>query len=341
MSEASKMAIKVAASLALTIFLALSFGWEKPYWGAIAVVVMGTTESYGHAIQKASHRVLGTLIGAVLGFTLIACFGQQRELFFLSITGLGAFVAYMSARSPNGYVYKMAFIVAIIVSLAGGLSEGYSFHLAILRLEENLLGVICFSTVFSVLWPNSNTLSSSVKSQDGKPTVALSTKQEGYLRALKFICITCVSWALWIYLPIPGGFMFPLIAATMGVSMVEFKSKLMNKMLGLIYLWSIVIILQYVFILPTLDAGWQLAAFYFINCFAIWRVFYRPEHMVVRMLGGQFLVLLTMSAQYLRPVYDINSPLQMLLFLSLVLVTIKIVMQLAEAVFEPSQTRLA
>ncbi|MDO6762146.1 FUSC family protein [Agarivorans sp. 1_MG-2023] len=328
------MAIKVAASLALTIFLALSFGWDKPYWGAVTVIVMATTESYGHAIQKVSHRLFGTVIGAVVGFTLISCFGQQRELFFLSVLSLGAISSYMSARSANGYVYKMAFIVAIIVSLAGGLSEGYSFQLAVIRIQETLLGAVCFSLVFSLLWPESNAARVSRKQLAVQSKEAIASKREGVFRAIKFIFITIVSWALWIYLSIPDGFMFPLLAATLGVSMVEFSSKLMNKMLGLIYLWSAIILLEYVFILPMLETGWQLAAFYFINCFVIWRLFYRPEHLVVRMLGGQFLVLMTMTAQYLTPVYDINSPLQMLLFLSLVLITVKMVSQLVEELLQ-------
>ncbi|WP_220718760.1 FUSC family protein [Agarivorans litoreus] len=331
MTDATKLAIKVALSLALTIFLALSFGWDKPYWAGAVVVIMATTESYGYAKQKASHRLVGTLVGAVLAAVLITNFGQQRELFFLVITTLGAFAAYMSANSAYGYAYKVAFMVAMIVCLAGGLSELYSFQLGILRLQENLLGVVCFSAVFSLLWPESSLTRLKTKAKIAKEKEAFKNVKEGQLRAIKFFCFTSVCWALWIYLPIPGSFMFPMLAASLGISLVEFNSAVFNKLLVVLYFWAVVILLQYVFLLPMLESGWQLAAFYFVNCFVIWRVFHKPEQLVMRLMGGQFLVLLTMNAQHLRPVYDINSSLQMLMHLSVLIVVMKIVIQIIES----------
>ncbi|WP_163133654.1 FUSC family protein [Agarivorans sp. Alg241-V36] len=323
MNAASIKAIKVAASLSLTIVLALSFGWEKPYWGAIAVIVMATTESYSHALHKARQRVIGTASGVVLGFTLLALFGQQRELFLLSELVLGGLAAYMSARSRYAYVYKMSFIVAIIVALASGLSESLSFSLAVLRVQETLLGVVCYSLVFSLLWPE-------LKDPKALPKQVIRTKQEGGLRAFKFVAVTLVSWSLWIYLPIPGGFMFPLIAATLGLSLIEFPYHYLNKILGLVYVWSAVVLSQYVFVLPLLDSVWQLGAFYFVNVFLVWHFFPKENQLPMRILGGQFLVLLTMNAQHLRPIFDINSSLQMLLFLSLILITVRFVVHLVE-----------
>jgi MFS family permease len=323
MNAASIKAIKVAASLSLTVVIALSFGWEKPYWGAVAVIVMATTESYSHALHKARQRVIGTASGVVLGFTLLALFGQQRELFLLSELVLGGIAAYMSARSRYAYVYKMAFIVAIIVTLASGLSESLSFSLAVLRVQETLLGVVCYSLVFSLLWPE-------LKDPKTLPKQVLQTKQEGRLRALKFVAVTLVSWSLWIALPMPGGFMFPLLAATLGLSLIEFPYHFLNKVLGLVYVLAVVVLSQYVFLLPLLDSVWQLGAFYFINVFLLWRMFPKKTQLPLRILGGQFLVLLTMNAQHLRPVFDINSSLQMLMFLSLVLIVIRFVIHLVE-----------
>ncbi|MPW30849.1 hypothetical protein F9L16_17830 [Agarivorans sp. B2Z047] len=326
MSVASIKAIKVAISLSLTIVLALSFGWEKPYWAAIAVVVMATTESFSHALHKARQRVIGTASGVVLGFALLALFGQQRELFLLSELLLGGTAAYMSARSKYAYVYKMAFIVAVIVSLASGLSQSLSFSLAVLRVQETILGVVVYSLVFSLLWPE-------VKDPKTLPKQVLLSQAEGRLRALKFVVVTLVSWMLWIVLPMPGGFMFPLIAATMGLSIIEFPYHYLNKILGLVYVWACVVLTQYVFVLPLLDNAWQLGTFYFVNTFAVWRLFPKDNQVPMRILGGQFLVLLTMNAQHLRPVFDINASLQMLLFLSLILIIVRFVIHFVDTFF--------
>lgn len=63
LSLTTKEAIKVGLSIAISICLALWFGWEKPYWAAIAVVVMAVNESFAHSIQKGKNRILGTLLG--------------------------------------------------------------------------------------------------------------------------------------------------------------------------------------------------------------------------------------------------------------------------------------
>ncbi|WP_220721251.1 FUSC family protein [Agarivorans litoreus] len=326
MTTASIKAIKVSASLSLAILLALSFGWEKPYWAAIAVIVMATTENYSHALHKARQRIIGTASGVVLGFVLLALFGQQRELFLLSELILGGFAAYMSARSRHAYAYRMAFIVALIIALASGLSETFSFHLAVLRVQETLLGVICYSLVFSLFWPEK-------KDPNVVPRQVILSQAEAGLRVLKFIVVTLVSWMIWIYLPMPGGFMFPLIAATLGLSIIEFPHHYLNKVLGLVYIWACIVLTQYVFVLPLLDNGWQLGTFYFVNTFAVWRLFPKDNQLPMRILGGQFLVLLTMNAQHLRPVFDIHSSLQMLLFLSVVLIIIRFVVYFVDTFF--------
>ena len=44
-TASTKDAIKAALSIVIAICLALWFGWEKPYWAAIAVAVMTLNES--------------------------------------------------------------------------------------------------------------------------------------------------------------------------------------------------------------------------------------------------------------------------------------------------------
>ncbi|GGA81293.1 hypothetical protein GCM10011369_24050 [Neiella marina] len=333
MTVQGKQAIKVALSLALTIFLALSFGWEKPYWGGLAVVVMATAESYSHALSKGRQRLLGTVLGVILAFVWISLFAQQRELFFLSFVTTGAIAAYASAQSRFSYVYKMTFLVASIVSLSGGLTEQHSFYLAILRGQETLLGVICFSVVHSVLWPSMNQDSSTASASGSIGLV--SPHRTGLTRAAKFIVINSAAWLAWIYLPIPGGFLFPILMASLSNALVEFPARWFNQLMLLVIGWAVVVLLQYVLLLPQLTAGWQLALFYFANCFVAWRLFHRPEQLPLRMLGAQMLLMLTMTAQYLRPVYDIILPLQMLLYMLIAMALIRLVCAAVEQMLEP------
>ncbi|MBD1389136.1 FUSC family protein [Neiella sp. HB171785] len=334
MTIQSKQAFKVALSLALTIALALSFGWQKPYWGGLAVIVMAVAESYNHAVAKGRHRLIGTAFGVVLAFVWISLFGQQRELFFLSFVCTGALASYSSATSRYSYVFKMTFLVATIVSLIGGLTEQYSFHLAILRGQETLLGVVCFTLVHSILWPSMNRPQQPSDGRTSQFANVAQARREGLIRAAKFVVINCIAWLAWIYLPIPGGFLFPILVASLSNALVEFPASWFNKLMLVVIGWALVVLIQYVFLLPQLTAGWQLALFYFANCFVAWRLFHRPEQLPLRMLGAQMLIMLTMTAQYLRPQYDIIQPLQMLLYMLITMVLIRLVCGAVEQTLE-------
>lgn len=440
--DKTRFAIKAALSVALTIYLALSFGWEKPYWAGVVVVILVTTSSHGHARQKASHRLLGTLVGTISA-VLLMNLAQEHALFFVCFLLLGAVASYLSVSSRQGYVYQVGFMVCAIVCFAGGLNEQQSFYLAILRIQENLLGVICFSLVFALLWPKSvateffeqfssalelinqsqqhlttgcstqqhkqlaqagkglercaqildlpaghlgelhaqraawqqcldqgnallsemklsahrgadpackNTLIALMRSVEQKevtttggagdrainaenpPQVDQPDEQRMKARwhAIGFVLATLVTWGIWIYLPLPGGFMIPLLGGSLVISLVGYSSELIFKTGLLVLLISTAVLIEFVFLMPALNGGWELAGFYFINCFAIWRIFHQREYTAVRMLGGLWLLLLTMSAQHLRPQFDIQSPLQMLMYTTLILMIVRSVKQWIE-----------
>ncbi|GAL02238.1 hypothetical protein JCM19237_5131 [Photobacterium aphoticum] len=79
--------------------------------------------------------------------------------------------------------------------------------------------------------------------------------------------------------------------------------------------WSVIMLAQYVFIMPLFTEVWQLAAFYFVNTFAIWYIFAQPQQLLMRLLGAQHLVLMTNGAMQLTPRFDIQQALLQLLLI--------------------------
>lgn len=153
LNASTKEAIKVALSIVIALSLALWFQWEKPYWAAIAVVVMALNESYAHSIHKGHNRVWGTLVGIAYALFLIGTFPQDPFLFLSFLTMFLGLCIFMSSDEKYGYIFSMAFTVCSIVACMGQFDDQTIFHFAILRLQETVLGVITFSVVYRIVWP--------------------------------------------------------------------------------------------------------------------------------------------------------------------------------------------
>ncbi|PSU35623.1 FUSC family protein [Photobacterium lutimaris] len=521
--------LKVATALTLAIVSALWLGWERPYWAGFAVIVMAATETFGHSMKKGRHRLLGTLLGVIAAFLLVGLFAQQLVLFTLFYSAFAAACVYLQDNPRNGYLWTISLVVGTLVIVMGKLQPELTFAVAVLRVQETILGIFCFTLVFSLLWPRSSrhtvlsTLRQYFDSQSqhieaaiteldengrftqplhlgdslkqltqledliyaaqadsyhiasdrqqwqtlldrlnqwallcghlAEHTEALSTpldssltpqirdllkritvriascqqllqdplpaklqynnpdpqpinlpsgrldlddhleqgstmllatqlsqidqlhhdilrslvevnrfelesisaleqpprlrptpsdphrtadrarrnkwgfRPDSAIHAIKICLIIWVCIALWIYVPMPGGAMVVLLGAILGAIVIPLPFVSIWALLILIFVWSLFVLIQYVFIMPTFTEVWQLVAFYFINIFCIWRIFHQPQHAIHRLLGSQILILMTSGAMQLTPVYDIQLALLQLMLVSIVMLVIFFVNQ--------------
>lgn len=149
--------------------------------------------------------------------------------------------------------------------------------------------------------------------------------KQDYRKVLHGLSIFLIGILAWIYIPVPGGFIFPMLAAIMGSILPTMpNSVIKNAFIGMFGLGP-VIVAQYVLIMPYFTELWQLAGFYFFNTIVLWRIFYRPQHLVYRILGVNLLVSLTTGAMSLTPVYRIETSLLLMVTLTLVLMIAKVV----------------
>ena len=148
--------LKVAIALTLAIVSALWLGWERPYWAGFAVVVMAATETSGHSLKKGRHRLLGTLLGVMAAFLLVGSFAQQPLPFLLCYSLFAALCVYLQGNPRNGYMWTICLMVCSLVLVMGKLLPELTFSMAVLRVQETVLGILCFTLVFSLLWPSSS-----------------------------------------------------------------------------------------------------------------------------------------------------------------------------------------
>ncbi|HIF9464721.1 TPA: FUSC family protein [Photobacterium damselae] len=151
--------LKVASALTLAIVIALSFGWSKPYWAALTVLVMAVTETNGHSLQKGHHRILGTCAGALIAFILVSLFSQQPLIFLMIYSVIIAICIYQQSNPKNGHAWIMTLMVSCLIIVMGKMSSQQTFTIADLRLQETILGVLCFSFIFSIFNPVSSRIS--------------------------------------------------------------------------------------------------------------------------------------------------------------------------------------
>lgn len=443
--HSTKDAIKLALSFSIAISLTFLFGWEKPWWSAITIIVIAVNETYGQSIKLAKQRLLGTLLGAGLALVLINFLAQEPFLFITIYILLAGIATFMSFNLKSGYVFRMAFTVLSIVCAMGNFNDIASFNVIILRLQETILGIVVYSVVFSLVWPNTTqdyffnlhknvlssledkvnqlsqklsaedahkliseleqtitqiakmktildlplngshklknqlekwraitissyeiklklteianncadndadqtkiqtdlsnlkqqlaTLSSASKSDDRssaqitvdrhwddlkKLTLEVPMKIRLINAALVLVMIT-ICFSLWIYIPLITGGLFPLLSAILSVTFMTMPKGLMKDVILATVILSAFILLQYVFIMPSFTELWQLVAFYFINIIVICKVYARPEQIIYKILGCNFLVLFTTGALHLTPTFTIEMPLNMLIQICVVL----------------------
>jgi uncharacterized membrane protein YccC len=157
-------ALKTFAAAMLAFYLALLLDMPRPYWAMTSVYVTSSVLA-GATSSKAVYRILGTLIGAAGAIVLVPNLVDAPELLSLAIAlWVGAFlyIALLDG-TPRSYVFMLAGYTIAIVGLPVLSTPGLTFDVAVSRVQEITLGIICASVVSTLVLPRS--VASAVASQ--------------------------------------------------------------------------------------------------------------------------------------------------------------------------------
>ena len=136
------------------LYIALSLGLDQPKWSLMTVYIVAQPLG-GMAVAKGLYRLLGTLSGALVAVLLVACFNPEPTLFFVVLVlwlGICTFCASL-LRNFRAYAFVLAGYSALIVGVPAVLAPDQAFSLAVARVTEIGLGILCV-TLFSLLvWP--------------------------------------------------------------------------------------------------------------------------------------------------------------------------------------------
>ena len=176
LSRKAREAVKTALAMTIAYGIALSLDWDRPYWAGFAVAFVSLA-TIGQSMNKATLRMLGTLVAMVVALTLIALFAQQRWLFILTLSAYAGFCCYMMSGSKHAYFWQVAAFVVVIICMDAGADPVNAFNTATLRAQQTGLGILVYSLIAIFLWPSSS------RADFEAATVKLASIQQQFYRA--------------------------------------------------------------------------------------------------------------------------------------------------------------
>ena len=147
-------AFKTFGAAMLALYIAFSIGLDRPYW-AMATVYIVSQPLSGSLRSKALYRLIGTLIGATATVVMVPNLANSPELLCAAMalwTGLCLYLALLD-RTPRSYVFLLAGYTAALIGFPTVTTPEQMWDVALARVEEIWLGIICATVVGSVVFP--------------------------------------------------------------------------------------------------------------------------------------------------------------------------------------------
>jgi uncharacterized membrane protein YccC len=139
-------AAKTALAAALCWWLAVHFGLHDGYWGSISAIIV-LQSNVGSTVNASRDRLLGTLIGALLGFSF-SMFGALPWNYILAVLVAVIVCGLLGLRSSS----RLAGVTITIIMLVQ--KTGSHWTIALDRVVQVLLGIVVALAVTTLVLPD-------------------------------------------------------------------------------------------------------------------------------------------------------------------------------------------
>ena len=147
-------ALKTFSAALIALFIAFWLGLDEPRWALLTAYVVAQPES-GLVLAKSFYRILGTIGGTLVAIGLVFALAQYGELFLASLAawiGLCNFAA-RAQRNFASYGFILAGYTAAIIGIPAALNPSNAYVLAVSRMTEISLGIVCAGLVSRLVFP--------------------------------------------------------------------------------------------------------------------------------------------------------------------------------------------
>lgn len=146
--------IKSFGAAMLALYVASRAGLPRPFWAVLTTYVVAQPLA-GTVRSKALFRVCGTAIGAMATVLLVPPLSNAPELLVLALALWVGVCLYLSLqdRSARSYVFMLAGYTAALIGFPAVETPQLVFELAVTRIEEIGIGILCATAVHSLVLP--------------------------------------------------------------------------------------------------------------------------------------------------------------------------------------------
>lgn len=150
---AFRYGIKFGLAGIFAVFVALSLRLEEPTWALFTVFVLMIAQYVGAIAEKSIFRIIGTIMGGLLGYFLTAGLEQNPFIFVLLVSVVVGACTALFGQSRYPYAFLLCGLTMVVV-VGNGLGDpDFSWQYALWRTEEVVLGILVVMLVQSQIWP--------------------------------------------------------------------------------------------------------------------------------------------------------------------------------------------
>ena len=152
LSDKLKFSIKASLSMALAYLIPLSQGWNQASTAGITVLLIAAMGSVSESVLKGAMRALGTIIGGIVGMTLIALFPQDRVFYLIALSVTVSIPLYLvRAYKGDPSIFMLTAVTMMMVFKNGEIDDVFLYGVD--RTYMTLFGIMVYTAVGVFLWP--------------------------------------------------------------------------------------------------------------------------------------------------------------------------------------------
>jgi uncharacterized membrane protein YccC len=142
------------AAAMIALYVAFALDLSQPYW-AMATAYIVSNPLSGAVRSKAVYRLLGTILGAAVAVMLVPALVNTPALLSIAVALWVGFCLTVSLldRTPRSYLLMLAGYTAAIIAFPSVNQPEAIFDVAVTRVIEIGLGVICATAIHSLIFP--------------------------------------------------------------------------------------------------------------------------------------------------------------------------------------------
>jgi hypothetical protein len=294
LSDKAKFAIKVGLSMSIAHIFVLANALDNLSVAVITIMLIATPEKVRDAIFKGVLRIGGTIVGALIGMTLIVIFPQQPLYYMIFLSLTVTFILYLrNAYTGDNTMFMLGAMTTMAMFDNGNVDNVFTYGVD--RTLITIMAIAIYTLVFILVWPNSTLVNDEPKATIDKKSSFVWLDPEHLKGAVQTFLVFWGATAIWYYLNPPGGFM--LVMLSTGLSALTSYSPVKPSVMAILINISLLIsIIIYIFVLPQLSTWVELALVIFTYTFFAFYFF--PPMLGVLVLLGMNTLMITNTMSY-------------------------------------------